>query len=158
VSEGATTVLYDLDEALIGFGAALEARDYEGAAALLEPLALTPETGGRPGPSAALPVAGSAGGDIGGPAGDAAGAGLAPRQRMRQRVRVGACGCNTRTRTLKQLPPQPLPPLLPPLMPEAQWRQLADAALAAGQAQVSERCYAALGDASKTSFLRRVGT
>jgi hypothetical protein len=38
--------MYDLDEALIGFGAALEARDFEGAAALLEPLALTAETGG----------------------------------------------------------------------------------------------------------------
>ena len=41
-------MLYDLDEALIGFGAALEAADYEGAAALLEPLALTPETGAWP--------------------------------------------------------------------------------------------------------------
>lgn len=45
VSEGATTVLYDLDEALIGFGSALEAGDYEGAAGLLDALELTPETG-----------------------------------------------------------------------------------------------------------------
>jgi hypothetical protein len=45
VSEGATTVLYDLDEALIGFGAALEAADYEGAAGLLDALELTTETG-----------------------------------------------------------------------------------------------------------------
>jgi hypothetical protein len=43
------------------------------------------------------------------------------------------------------------------LAAEAQWRQLADAALAEGQAQVAERCYAALGDVSKTSFLRKVG-
>lgn len=45
VTEGATTVLYDLDEALIGFGAALEACDFEGAAGLLDALELTPETG-----------------------------------------------------------------------------------------------------------------
>ena len=44
VDEGIQTVSYALDEALIEFGTAVEARDYEGACKILEPLELTSET------------------------------------------------------------------------------------------------------------------
>lgn len=44
VDEGPGTVNYDLDEGLIEFGSAIEDRNYERAAAILEGLNLTPET------------------------------------------------------------------------------------------------------------------
>ena len=44
VDEGIQTVSYALDEALIEFGTAIEAKDYEGACKILEPLELTSET------------------------------------------------------------------------------------------------------------------
>jgi intraflagellar transport protein 172 len=44
VDEGPGTVNYDLDEGLIEFGSAMEDKDYERAADILEQLSLTPET------------------------------------------------------------------------------------------------------------------
>ena len=41
---------------------------------------------------------------------------------------------------------------------EAQWQQLAKAALAEGQLGTAERCYAALGDVAKARYLQQVGT
>jgi intraflagellar transport protein 172 len=44
VDDGANTVSYNLDEALIEFGAALEYKGLDRAVEILEPLELTPET------------------------------------------------------------------------------------------------------------------
>lgn len=44
VDDGANTVAYNLDEALIEFGAALEYNGLARAVEILEPLELTPET------------------------------------------------------------------------------------------------------------------
>ena len=44
VDDGANTISYNLDEALINFGAALEYQGLESAVDILEPLTLTPET------------------------------------------------------------------------------------------------------------------
>ena len=41
---------------------------------------------------------------------------------------------------------------------EAQWQQLAKAALAEGQLGTAERCYAALGDVAKARYLQQVGS
>ena len=40
---------------------------------------------------------------------------------------------------------------------EAQWQQLAKAALTEGQLGTAERCYAALGDVAKARYLQQVG-
>lgn len=44
VDDGANTVSYNLDEALIEFGAALEYKGLDRAVEILDPLELTPET------------------------------------------------------------------------------------------------------------------
>ena len=44
VDEGMNTVSYELNEALISFGSAMEEGDLHGACAMLERLELTPET------------------------------------------------------------------------------------------------------------------
>jgi len=44
VNEGGTSVAYTLDEPLIEFGFAVESRDLEKAAAILDPLEMNPET------------------------------------------------------------------------------------------------------------------
>ena len=44
VDDGANTISYALDEALIEFGAALEYKGLDKAVSILEPLELTPET------------------------------------------------------------------------------------------------------------------
>ena len=39
---------------------------------------------------------------------------------------------------------------------EAQWRQLARAALDAGKLAIAERCYAAVGNVAKAHYLKQV--
>lgn len=39
---------------------------------------------------------------------------------------------------------------------EAQWRQLARAALDAGKLAIAERCYAAIGNVAKAHYLQQV--
>ena len=83
VDDGANTVSYNLDEALIEFGAALEYKGLDRAVEILEPLELTPET-------------------------------------------------------------------------EANWKTVAKMALEQQNLYVAERCYAALGNISKASYLRKM--
>lgn len=83
MNDGNNVTAYTLDEPLIDFGFAIESRDFEKAANILDPLEMNPET-------------------------------------------------------------------------DANWKTLAKIALEEQNLTVAEHCYAALGDISKASFLRKI--